>query len=315
LPFVPESVPRELEKASLPDYVIEPPDVITIDAVKPLVPKPPYRLQSFDILDIRVPGAIEERPIDGLFTVQIDGNIELGSGYGSVKAAGLTIDEVRNAIERRLSNLQDPEVIMFIQQTAGTQQIAGAHLVQPDGKVNLGQYGRIRIVGMTMEQAADAVEAHLSKKFVEPEIIVDVESFNSKIYYIVTQGAGLGDSITAVSVQGNETVLDAITVIGGLNSASSFKIWIARPGGNAQGGDQLLPVDLLAITQRAAPHTNYQIFPGDRIYIAEDPLVAFDNRLGKIFAPFERVLGFGLLLSSVDQQINRNRGTGFFVTP
>jgi polysaccharide export outer membrane protein len=168
---------------------------------------------------------------------------------------------------------------------------------------------------MTIEEAAKAVETHLAKDFVEPKIAVDVTGFNSKVYYIVTQGAGLGDSITAVSSQGNETVLDAISAIGGLNSQSSYKIWVARPGGNEHGGDQLLPVDLLAITQLAATRSNFQLLPGDRVYIAEDPLIAFDNRIGKIFAPIERILGFTLLASGVDEQLNRTSNTGFRLVP
>jgi polysaccharide export outer membrane protein len=307
LPHVPESIPRELQKTSLPDYVIEPPDVISIDAVKTLIPKPPYKLQPLDIVEINVPGAPEDLPIAGLYTIEIDGNVNLNFEYGTVPISGLTIDQAKAAIARHLKNkLTDVgHLVVSLRQSAGTQQIAGEHLVQPDGKVNLGQYGRVRVVGMTIEQAADAIEAHLKEWFIDPEVVIDILGFNSKVYYIVTQGAGLGDSITALSVQGNETVLDAISAIGGLNPSSSYKIWIARPGGNSQGGDQLLPVDLLAITQLGATYTNYQIFPGDRLYVAEDPLVAFDNRIGKIFAPFERLLGFALLASNVDEQIGQ----------
>jgi protein involved in polysaccharide export with SLBB domain len=317
LPHIPESIPRELHKASLPDYIIEPPDVISIDAVKTLVPKPPYKLEPLDVIEINVTGAPEEAPIAGIFTLEFDGTVELGVDYGSIKLGGLTTEEAEKALttflKPKLTEVED--VMVALRQSAGTQQIAGPHLVQPDGKVNLSQYGRVRVVGMTIEEAAKAVETHLAKDFVEPKIAVDVTGFNSKVYYIVTQGAGLGDSITAVSSQGNETVLDAISAIGGLNSQSSYKIWVARPGGNEHGGDQLLPVDLLAITQLAATRSNFQLLPGDRVYIAEDPLIAFDNRIGKIFAPIERILGFTLLASGVDEQLNRTSNTGLRLVP
>ena len=35
--------------------------------------------------------------------------------------------------------------------------------------------------------------------------------------------------------------------------------------------------------------------PGDRVFIAEDNLVAFDNYLAKLIAPMERVFGVTLL--------------------
>ena len=82
------SLPRELCKVSLPDYVIEPPDTLTIDAVRPLVPKPPYRLQIYDVIYINVYGTPEALPIDGLFTVEADGQVDLGTDYGSVEVAG-----------------------------------------------------------------------------------------------------------------------------------------------------------------------------------------------------------------------------------
>ena len=41
--------PRELQKVTLPDYIIEPPDILTIDAVT-LVPHPPYRLHPLDVV-------------------------------------------------------------------------------------------------------------------------------------------------------------------------------------------------------------------------------------------------------------------------
>ena len=93
---------------------------------------------------------------------------------------------------------------------------------------------------------------------------------------------------------GNETVLDAIAQIQGLEQVSSKKIWVARPS-RTTGNVRILPVDWFAITESASPHTNYQILPGDRVFIAEDKWVAWDTRLAKLTAPFERIMGFTLL--------------------
>jgi hypothetical protein len=126
-------------------------------------------------------------------------------------------------------------------------------------------------------------------------VSVDVFNYASKVYYIVGQGAGFGDSLVRVQITGNETVLDAISQTGGLTRLASKKIWIARPAPGGAGCDQILPVNWDDITRGASTATNYQILPGDRIYISEDKLIALDSLMGKIISPFERLFGFTTL--------------------
>ncbi len=64
------------------------------------------------------------------------------------------------------------------------------------------------------------------------------------------------------------------------------------------GCNQILPVDWKAITMAGSTATNYQIFPGDRVYVSADCLITFDNYLSKVLAPVERVLGVTLLGTS-----------------
>ena len=104
----------------------------------------------------------------------------------------------------------------------------------------------------------------------------------------------MGDGVYRFPVTGNETVLDAISQINGLQQVSSKQIWIARPC-LEPGKVQVLPVKWEDITAQASANTNYQILPGDRVFIAEDKLIALDTGLAKIIAPIERVMGFSLL--------------------
>jgi polysaccharide export outer membrane protein len=294
--------PRELQKVSLPEYVIEPPDILTIDAVT-LVPRPPYRLHPLDVLRITATGLPAEESISGELTVGIDGTLVLGFGYDKVgdayqplKVDGMTLPEVHDAITKRLEmTAAQVDVSVTLVKIAAQQSVAGEHLVGPDGTVNLGAYGRVRVVGMTLEEAKAAIEEHLSNRFDRPEVAVDVFGYNSKVYYVVVQGAGLGDQIFQLPIKGNETVLDALAQIQALSGSQSTRMWIARPGANECGGDQILPVDWLGITQRGDIATNYQILPGDRMYIAEDKLVALDTALAKVISPFERVFGVTIL--------------------
>lgn len=128
---------------------------------------------------------------------------------------------------------------------------------------------------------------------------------NNGVYYIITQGAGLGDNVRRLPITGKETVLDAISQVGGLSQISSKDIWIARPSASA-GKETVLRVDWDAITSRAATATNYQIFPGDRVYIGEDPVITRSNLMAKKTAPIERMMG---LISLTTSTVSGLQGT------
>ena len=314
----PDVMPRELAKVAMPDYVIEPPDVLLIEAVK-VVPLPPYRINTLDVLALQVAGTLPDRPLVGQFEVEPGGTFNLGPPYGSVKIVGMTIPEATQGDRGATCAdvVQEPIVSLSLIETSGNQQIAGEHIVGPDGKVTLGVYGKVFVAGMTQEQAKDAIESHLAKFLEAPEVSVDIFGYNSKVYYIITQGAGLGDGVVRFPITGNETVLDAIAQINGLDTVSSKKIWIARPAPKGSGCDHILPVDWYGITQRADTATNYQLYPGDRLFVAEDKLVAFDTFISKVTAPFERIFGFTLLGNSTVRTLQggqgrRGSGTGGF---
>lgn len=308
---VPAAIPRELSKATTPVYVIEPPDVLTISSVS-LIPRHPYRIRPLDTLLVQASGVPTEAPIGGEYVVGLDGNLILGFDYDyldgrfqPVRAVGKTIEQIRAELHERLRLVaRDPKIWITLASIASQQEISGEHLVAPDGRVTLGSYGRVCLVGMTIEEAKLAIEAHLSQYFEYPQVSVDVFGYNSKVYYVITQGAGLGDQVVRLPITGNETALDAIAEIQGLSSTSSIRMWVARPGFNQQGGDQIMPVDWLGITQRGDVSTNYQIMPGDRIYVAEDCLVAIDTTLAKIISPIERVLGVTILGTSAANGID-----------
>jgi polysaccharide export outer membrane protein len=293
----PDETPRELYKAALPDYRIEPPDVLAIDAVR-LLPGPDYKLHIQDVVTASV-FVSAETPLFNIepaeFVVGIDGTIDLGPTYGTVPVNGLSVADAREAVKSAVAKqVKSSQVSFRVSALPALQPIAGEHLVGPDGKINLGSYGSVSVVGMTVEEAQEAIERHLSQYLSDPEVAVNVFAFNSKKYYIITEGAGLGDTVTMFPVTGNETVLDAIANVNGLDNVSSKQIWVARPTSDPCKM-QILPVDWRAITAQAATATNYQLMPGDRVFIKQDSLVAFDNNLGKMLAPAERVIGFAML--------------------
>lgn len=305
----PLPLPRELKKVTLPPYVIEPPDILEINALR-LVPLPPYRIEPLDQLVIQTPDALPADPISGIYNVEPDGRVNLGVSYGSVLIAGMTLDEARAAIEKHLKQfIKNPQTSVSLAQTRAQQQVQGPHLVRPDGTVGLGIYGSVYVTGMTLAEAKQAIEEHLSQYLYRPEISLDVVAYNSKVIYVITDLGGNGETVVRLPVTGNETVLDAVGNIGGLSVVSSrHRIWIARPAPDDAGTQQIIPINWNAIARGAATATNYQLLPGDRLYVQAAPMISAGTYLDRLIAPFERVMGFTLLGTNVVRILGSNQG-------
>jgi polysaccharide export outer membrane protein len=301
----PANVPTELAKTMHPEYVIAPPDVLLINVLR-ATPKPPYHIKTEDVLAINVSGTIPDQPIAGLFIVQPDGRVNLGYSYGTVEVVDKTIEEGEAAITKqlRLSLKAGFQVSVSLAQSRALQQIRGEHLVRPDGTIGLGVYGNLRVTGLTLSSAKLAIESHLSEYLVKPEVAVDVSGFNSQVYYVIAERPGLGELVFRFPVTGNETVVDAIAQIYGLPAAASKKrIWVSRPTPANASCDEILPVDWVGITEHGQTATNYQLMPGDRVYLRSQGIINFDVQLAKILSPVERVLGVTLLGSTTIHSI------------
>ena len=156
------------------------------------------------------------------------------------------------------------------------QPISGTFAVRSDGTISLGFWGSVPVSGLTLEQAAGAIRAHLAMQEPLKEygtkaeslvVVVDIATSTSKRYYVsVTDTAG--EKVFSVPVTGSETVLDALSDKKELPDVGGRrKVWIARRPLRPDQPLQILPVDWTAITQSGTPATNYQVMPGDRIHV------------------------------------------------
>jgi polysaccharide export outer membrane protein len=136
--------------------------------------------------------------------------------------------------------------------------------ILPDGKIDLGQYGRVLVAGKTVEQVEAQVQAIVQAKTPNAgQINVRLVGRNSKVYYVLGQVNAPG----SFPLQGRETVLDGIVAAGGLNArASRGSIIMSRPT-TPDGCRVVMPVCYHQIVQLGDTTTNYQLQPGDRIYV------------------------------------------------
>jgi polysaccharide biosynthesis/export protein len=304
---------HERERVAFNEYVIDPPDILTIELLNP-VPKPPYLIQPYDALAVAVAGTPKDDPINDVFQVDPAGTVSLGRLYGAVEVVGLTTAEAKAAIEKHLTGLLvNPKATVQPVQTRGAQPVRGQHLVRPDGHVALGGYGSVPVAGLTLTQAKAVIEAKLGETLLNPVVAVDVAGYNSKTFYVIFDFGGAGQQIRQLPVMGNETVLDAMAQMNGLSTVSDpARMFVARSTCDGEP-DQILPVDWCGVTQRGRAETNYRLLPGDRVYVQAYPLVSADVRLARLLSPIERLFGVTLLGSSTIQQvraIGQSNGTG-----
>jgi protein involved in polysaccharide export with SLBB domain len=146
--------------------------------------------------------------------------------------------------------------------------ITGQHLVGPDGRINLGEFGNVYVSGHTIAEAQDAIRKHLSRYLQDPQITVDVFAYNSKNYYVITEGANSTDEVQMFPITGNETVLDAIANLPTVPPRATSTIFIARPAANGVGPEQILAVQWQQICGGSSA-TNYALFPRDRLIISQ----------------------------------------------
>lgn len=300
-------LPTEKAMVSHPPHRVAPPDILFIEALR-LVPRGPYRLAPMEVLQIDVADTLPKQEIKGLYMISPDGRINLGHSYGSIGVGGLTVEQAQVAIRNHLSlQIKNANVNVALVQMRGMQNVRGEHLVRPDGTISLGMYGSVYVAGMNLGQVKCTIENHLAAYLVDPQISVDVIAYNSRKIYIIADGAGYGQQVIAIPATGGETVLDAISRVQGLPAVASLKkIWVARPSPAGHPCSQVLPVDWKAITQAGRTETNYELFPGDRIYIHSNALITAYNYIDMALAPVERVLGVLYLGASTFQTFRGN---------
>jgi polysaccharide export outer membrane protein len=252
--------------SQLADHVIEPPDIVVVEGIK-IVPKAAYCIEARDVVQLQVIGT-PGRPLYGNYPVDSFGQVNLGPPYGAVPLAGLTIEESQAAIKQHLER-RLPTVYVSVQLNKSTahQQIEGQHLVGPDGKIQLGNYGRVTISGMTLEEAKAAIERHLEQFLEDPDVSLDVYAYSTKVYYVIEQTPA-GNGVQRFAIEGQKTVADALAQVGGLNGIATKKVWIERPDPAAKSG-RILEVDWQAIVRRRDGSTNHTLQSGDRVYVQD----------------------------------------------
>ncbi len=188
---------------------------------------PAHRVEAGDVLVIEPNDFDSPVRLSSDQTVQQDGTIELGS-YGRLQVAGLSAEEIQNQVQGMVAYHET--------QKRQTQIALASHR------------------GESSESEAEAIDYGVTVRLVNKE---------SGLFYVMGEVNAPG----SYPLVGHETVLDALIAAGGLSDrCNDHKIILTRP--QLPGQPRLImPVCYQHILQMGDVATNYQLMPGDRIYV------------------------------------------------
>ena len=294
--------PHENRQFLAPEYICQPPDVLAID-IEPAATAG-KTLRAGDEVFV-VAGGEEVKPLEDATLVGPDGTLTLppfelrlvkseSKTLPPIPVAGLTTLAARSKILGAMKTAAIGTRAYVQVNSRASPALSGLYLVRPDGRIKVGRYGVYAAAGLSPEQIEKNIRERLKVEFgmADLRVSVDVQAYNSSVYYVIADGGGLGDQMQVLPKTGRDRVLDVIGEIGGLpQNAGKKNIWISRPVPGAGDRAIILPVNWTAITKRGQQSTNYELLPGDRLFIKADRASATDTALAKFLAPIERIFG------------------------
>lgn len=162
--------------------------------------------------------------------------------------------------------LVEPGDVLLVQpvELDSPVRLAADQPILPDGTIELGEYGRPVVMGKTVPTVEVEVKALVrAKEKKDVPLTVRLIGRQSKVFYVLGEVNAPG----SFPLVGRETVLDGLMAAGGLTrAAQEKKILLVRPT-HPEGCREVLPVCYPQIVQLGDTTTNYQLRPGDRIFV------------------------------------------------
>jgi polysaccharide biosynthesis/export protein len=170
----------------------------------------------------------------------------------------------------------------------GRVGLKGRREIGPDGRIDLGNLGRLRVEGLTVAETARRL-AELTEVR-DDWVRVRVVEYNSRHLYLVGQVVG---PQRILPYQGPERVLDVLQRAGGITAgAAPDEVYVVRTHFSEQQPPEVFRVELKAILLHNDSSTNIYIEPDDQIYVGETRPCVLEKWVPPWFRPiFESFWG------------------------
>jgi polysaccharide export outer membrane protein len=178
-----------------------------------------------------------------------------------------------------------PDVLLISVRPA--PEISREVVVRPDGRISFDLIGEVDVEGKTIEEIQREITARVEQFIVHPDVTVILGSSNSRVYYVFGEVRSPG----AYPLIGHVTALQALgTARGGGNFADLSDARLVRP---TEGKGLRYPVNFVEIAQEGDASTNYELQPGDVIYVPPRSSAVIGYALGVILFPIQQIIGLG----------------------
>jgi polysaccharide export outer membrane protein len=152
--------------------------------------------------------------------------------------------------------------------------------IDDDGYIQVPLAGRIHVAGLTVQQSEQEINKHLSAYIRHPEVVVNVKELRSQPVSVL----GAVNAPGVHQVQGHKTLLEMLSLAGGMRSDAGYNIRITRqvewgciplPNAalDASGRFNVGEVNLKQIVEAKNPEENIQILPHDVISVPKAEMV------------------------------------------
>jgi polysaccharide export outer membrane protein len=146
--------------------------------------------------------------------------------------------------------------------------------IRKDGKVHMPVIGTLPAEGLTLTQFEDKLRERSAQFIVEPQVSVEILSYESQKFFILGQVPQPG----AFPVDGDTTLLEALGMAGGVPPDADLEsATVVRKG-------ELLPINVADIMRRGDVSRNVFMQAGDLVYIP-DNVAKNVYVLGEVQAP------------------------------
>ncbi|SEC61135.1 polysaccharide biosynthesis/export family protein [Terriglobus roseus] len=150
--------------------------------------------------------------------------------------------------------------------------------VQPDGYVALPEIGEVRLAGLSLDEATEAITMKAAARLNKPEVSVEIVRFEKPHIFV---GGNVGKP-GQYTLNGPLTALQAIQVAEGFKDTANMKhVLLIRPIGEGVG-----ETTVLNLKRSGSKHTTTETFvqDGDTLIVPENNLTAV-SRYVKLINP------------------------------
>jgi len=163
---------------------------------------------------------------------------------------------------------------------------AGRRVVGPDGCIDLGIAGRVRVEGLSPAQIA--VRVAVAAAVPAATVQVRIAEYKSQQVYVFGQVTGLQ---RAVPYQGPETIRDFLQRAGGLApGAEPSEVHVIRANVADGKRPEVFVIDLKAIVMKHDERTDIRLEPFDEVFIGETRQSSYEKAIPPLLRPLYETL-------------------------